>query len=289
MEPPATSRHAGTAGEVRRQIRESLGLPRIPEDKPTVPVEGHVCEFPLWSFSKRRSAEKRLHIEYEDASFLTIEAPKGMPGPRFPGYLDVILFYGQRDLFLRDHTALSVYSIFQTLGMDPTNGMNYAQFRRDMHRTFAMYMVTDRFRDPQTGQRSHEYFFRVMRYMKLAKNRREVSLFHFDDLFIASLRTGYLKRLDWEFCLWLDRQQAALSRFLYGHVVKRLGEKSLYPRNLVGFLRDCGLGYIADLEPYRRNAKVRETVFPALDLLKGQAIRGYELDARGNIVFFPGD
>jgi hypothetical protein len=42
-----------------------------------------------------------------------------MPGPRFPGYLDVILFYEQRDLFLQDHTSLSVYSIFQELGMDP--------------------------------------------------------------------------------------------------------------------------------------------------------------------------
>ena len=45
-----------------------------------------------------------------------------MPSPSFPGYLDVILFYGQRDLFLQDHTSLSVYSIFKTLGMDPTNG-----------------------------------------------------------------------------------------------------------------------------------------------------------------------
>jgi hypothetical protein len=289
MEPPAPHSDPVTAVDVQRQIRESLRLPPVPEAKPTMPVEGHVCEFPLWAFSKQRSAEKQLHIAYDDGSFLTIEAPKGMPGPRFPGYLDVMLFCGQRDLFLQDHTAMSVYSIFQTLGMDPTNGMNYARFRRDMHRTFAMYMVTDRFRDPQTGQRSHEYFFRVMRFMKLAKNRREVSLFHFDDLFIASLRSGYLKRLDWEFCLWLDRQQAPLARFLYGHVMKRIGEKSLYPRNLLGFLRDVGLGYIADLEPYRRNARLQEVVFPALDLLKGQAIRTYELDAKGNIVFFPKD
>ena len=277
------------AAEIRRQIRASLGLPPVPEVKETVPVEGHVCEFPLWSFSKQRSTLTTLHIPYEDGSFLTIKAPEGMPGPRFPGYLDVILFYGQRDLFLHDHTALSVYSIFQTLGMDPTNGMNYAHFRRDMHRTFIMYMVTDRFRNPETGQRSHVYYFRVMRSMALAKNRREASVFHFDDRFIASLRTGYLKRLDWEFCLWLDRQQEALARFLYGHVMKRIGEKSLYPRNLLGFLRDCGLGYIADLEPYRRNARLREVVFPALDLLKGQAIRSYELDDRGNIFFIPRD
>ena len=65
------------------------------------------------------------------------------------------------------------------------------------------------------------------------------------------------------------------------------GEKSLYPRNLLGFLRDCGLSYIADLDPYRRNSKLKETVFPALDLLKGEAIQTYELDDRGNIFFIP--
>jgi hypothetical protein len=171
--------------------------------------------------------------------------------------------------------------------MDPTNGMNYARFRRDMRRAFSMELFTDRFRDPVTGERCHVDYFRVLRRMRLAKHRRDTSLFYFDDLFIASLRTGYLKRLDWEFCLWLDRQQAALARFLYGHIVKRVGEKSLYPRNLLGFLRDVGLGYMADLEPYRRNARLQEVVFPALDLLKGQAIRSYELDDRGNIVFFP--
>jgi len=69
---------------------------------PTVPQEGHVCEFPFWSFSKQRSSETKLHIDYEDGSFLTIRAPEGMPSPGFPGYLDVILFYGQRDLFLQD-------------------------------------------------------------------------------------------------------------------------------------------------------------------------------------------
>jgi hypothetical protein len=42
--------------------------------------------------------------------------------------LDAILFYGQRDLFLQDHTTLSVYSIFQTLGMNAGDGRNYAHF-----------------------------------------------------------------------------------------------------------------------------------------------------------------
>jgi hypothetical protein len=210
-----------------------------------------------------------------------------MPGPRFPGYLDVLLFYGQRDLFLQDHTSLSVYSILKTLEMDPHHSGNYAHFRRDMHRTFTLYMVTDRFRHPATGQRSHVYYFRVLQSMQLAKNRHDISTFYFDHLFIASLRTGYLKRLDFDFCLWLDKRCEALARFLYGHVIKRVGEKSTYVRNLIGFLRDCGLGYIADLEPYRRNARVREVVFPALDLLKGQAIQTYELDDRGNIFFIP--
>jgi hypothetical protein len=277
------------AAEVQRQIRASLGLPPMPEAKPTVAVEGHVCEFPLWSFSKQRSAERHLHIAYDDDSFLTIKAPEGMPGPRFPGYLDVILFYGQRDLFLQDHTSLSVYAILKALEMDPHHSGNYAHFRRDMQRAFYMGLETDRFRNPATGERSHVWYFRVLQSMQLAKTRREASTFSFDRLFIASLRAGYLKRLDWDFCLWLDRQQAALARFLYGHVMKRIGEKSLYPRNLLGFLRDCGLGYIADLEPRRRNARLRDVVFPALDLLKGQAIRTYELDDRGNIFFLPGD
>ena len=275
--------------EINKQVRESLGLPAKPEGHPTVPVEGHVCDIPLWSFSKRRSSVTQLHVEYDDSSFFTVDAPKGMPSPSFPGYLDVILFYGQRDLFLQDHTSISVYRIFQELGMDPTNGMNYTYFRRDMNRVFSVALITDRFRNPVTGERSHVDYFRIMRRMKLAKSRHEVSLFHFDDLFIASLRSGYLKRLDFEFCLWLDKQSEALARFLYGHLMKRIGEKSLYPRNLLGFLRDVGLGYIAALEPKRRTEALRETVFPALDLLKGQALREYGLDDRGNIFFIPKD
>jgi hypothetical protein len=125
--------------------------------------------------------------------------------------------------------------------------------------------------------------------MEVAKSRREVSTFYFDPLFLASLRAGYLKRLDFDFCLHLDRHTQSLARFLYGHILKRVGEKSMYPRNLVGFLRDCGLGYIADLPTYRRNARVREVVFPALDLLKGEAIRSYEVDDRGNIFFISRD
>src|SRR5436309_15751180 len=188
-----------TSREVKAITRQSLGLPPLVESKPTVPIEGHVCDFPVWSFSKQRSSLTHLHINYDDGSFVTIEAPKGMPSPSFPGFLDVILFYGQRDLFLQDHTSMSVYSIFQNLGMDPTNGMNYEYFRRDIRRAFYMGLETDRFRNPSTGQRSQVAYFRVLRLMFVAKNRREVITFYSADLFIASLRAGYLKRLDWEY------------------------------------------------------------------------------------------
>jgi hypothetical protein len=278
-----------TSEEIKKQLRESLGLPPKPEVRPQLVVEGHVCDVPLWSFSKRRSLERGVYVFYPDGSFFKVDTPKGMPGPRFPGYLDVILFYGQRDLFTQDHTAISVYRIFQALEMDPHHSGNYAHFRRDMERAFHTVLTTDRFRNPATGERSHVYYFRIFRSMALAKNRREESQFHFDDCFIASLRSGYLKRLDFEFCLWLDKRCEALARFLYGHIMKRIGEKSLYPRDLIGFLQDVGLDYIAELAPKRRTEALRETVFPALDLLKGEAIRGYEVDDKGNIFFIPLD
>jgi hypothetical protein len=273
-----------TSQEVKTAIRQSLGLPQLEESKLTVPVEGHVCDFPLWSFSKQRSSEQELHITYDDGSFLSIEAPKGMPSPRFPGYLDVILYYGQRDLFLQDYTSMSVYSILQTLELDPTNGMNYHQFRRDLNRVFSLSLITDRFRNPETRERSHIDYFRVMRRMKLAKDRREVSTFYFDDLFAASLRAGYLKRLDWEYCLELGRQSEALVRFLYGHLTKRIGGKSLYMRRLPGFLSDIGLGYLLRGEPKRITETLKRTVYPALDRVRGIA---YRLDESGTLVFTP--
>src|SRR2546421_2382393 len=121
-----------TSEDINKQTRESLGLPPKPEVTLQVAVEGHVCDVPLWSFSKRRSLERGVYVLYPDGSFFIVDTPKGMPSPRFPGYLDVILFYGQQDLFLQDHTAISVYSIFQALGMDPHHSGNYAHFRRDM-------------------------------------------------------------------------------------------------------------------------------------------------------------
>jgi hypothetical protein len=74
--------------EVKKLIRESLGLPPVNEPPPTFPVEGHVCDFPIWSYSKRRSTVTLLRIDYEDGSYFELDASKGMPGPSFPGYLD---------------------------------------------------------------------------------------------------------------------------------------------------------------------------------------------------------
>src|SRR5712692_1681565 len=278
-----------TSQEVNAAIRESLGLPAKPEPVSTFPQEGHVCDFPIWSYSKRRSTQTILKITYEDGSFFELDAPKGMPSPSFPGYLDCILFYGQKDLFLKEHTSISVYQIFRTLKIDPGDGRNYEYFRRDMRRAFALFMVTDRFRNPTTGQRSHVRYFRVLQSMDVAKSRRDVSTFYFDSLFLASLRSGYLKRLDFDFCLHLDKQGEALSRFLYGHLVKRIGEKSIYQRRMTGFLSDIGLGYLADEKPMRRNERLKRTVFPALDLLKGEVLRTYEQDDRGNLFFLPKD
>ncbi len=68
-----------SAQEIKKQIRASLGLPQKPESHPTVPIEGHICDFPLWSYSRRRSSVTRLHIDYDDNSFVTIKAPEGMP------------------------------------------------------------------------------------------------------------------------------------------------------------------------------------------------------------------
>src|SRR4029453_8188032 len=102
LAPPQLS----TSEDITKQIRASLGLPPKPEVKPTVPVEGHVCDFPIWSYSKKRSSITPLRIDYDDGSFFELDAPKGMPSPSFPGYLDVILFYGQRDLFIREYVGV---------------------------------------------------------------------------------------------------------------------------------------------------------------------------------------
>lgn len=271
--------------EVNKQIRESLGLPAKPETHPTIPVEGHVCDFPIWSYSRKRASIKTLHIDYDDGSFFTLEALKGMLSPSFPGYLDSILYYGQRDLFAHTYVEMSIYSIFKTLNIDPSSGRNYQNFRFDMEKSFAITLKTDRFRDPRTGERSHIDYFRILHRMRLAKHREGVSTFYFDDLFLASFRSGYLKRLDFDFCIHLDRENKALSRFLYGHIVKRLGEKSTYMRKLSGFLHDVGLGYLAEAPAKVRNQRTKQVLFPALSELEGKAFGHWEIDEHENVFF----
>jgi hypothetical protein len=73
---------------------------------------------------------------------------------------------------------------------------------------------------------------------------------------------------------------------LYAHLLKRIGEKSVYTRRLTGFLSDIGLGYVAKLETKRLNEMVKRSLFPALDLVRGQAMSHYELDGDSNIIFF---
>jgi hypothetical protein len=277
----------GKRHEVKQLIRESLGLPPKALPAPTLPVEGHLCDFPIWSYSRKRTTVTFLHVDYEDGTYCTVRAPEGMPSPSFPGYFDVLLFHGYRDLAIHDHVELSMYTILKTLGLDPASGRNRQYLRRDMEKVFSLSIKTNRFIHPATGQRIHVDYFRVLRRMRLAEEGRRTSTFYFDDLFLQSLHSGYLKRLDWDFCLALDRQGKPLARFLYAHIAKRLGGKPLYMRRLLGFLQDVGLGYITHQPPKRRNEMVKGTVYPALDLVKGHAFRHYELDNGENIVFLP--
>jgi hypothetical protein len=94
-----------------------------------------------------------------------------------------ILFKGQPELFRKDEFQIhiSIYSILQTLGMDPNDGRNYLRFRLDFERAFAMYLRTDRFRHHETGERSHVIYFRIFWTMMVAKNRKRESVFRLDN------------------------------------------------------------------------------------------------------------
>jgi len=189
---------------VRHLALESLGVSLQHEPQRTVLMEGHVNEFPLWSFSKQRSTRTALRIDYGEGDFALIEAPKGFPSPGSPGYLDVLLYFGQRDLFETHYVEMSAYSILRHLDMDPLHGGNYRHFVRDMERHFALMVKTNRLRHPHFGPGKYTTYFRVLDSMVLAKDRRTVSRFYFNEFFVHSLRDGYLKRLDFDFCLYLD-------------------------------------------------------------------------------------
>ena len=275
-----------TTLEVRKQIHESLGMAPLPEAQPTVPQEGHTAEWPLWAFSKKMSKATRLRIDYEDGTYFQLDALRGMPGVLSPGYLDTLWYYGQKDLFLGKCVEMSAYRLLSHLHQGPVHGGQYRGFVRDMKRHFALQIETDRLIDPLTHERSYTSYFRVLDGMQLARKGKGESRFYFNDIFLLSFRSGYLRRLDLDFCLYLDREEEPLARFLYAHVAKRLGDKSVYVRSLAGFLTDIGLGHVAQLPARRQTERFKRTVFPALDMIKGQACDRYELDDRGNIFFF---
>jgi hypothetical protein len=275
-----------TSEDIKQQVRESLGLPPKLEVKPALPVEGHVCEFPLWAFSKRQSTLTHLRIDYEDGTYFQLEALRGMPSVLSPGYLDTLWYYGQKDLFSQKCVEMSAYRLLSHLHEGPVHGEQYRGFVRDMKRHFALQIETNRFIDPVTHGRTHTAYFRVLDGMELARNGKGESRFYFNDIFLRSLRSGYLRQLDLDFCLFLDRKVEPLARFLYAHVAKRLGEKSVYVRSVDGFLSDIGMGSLAQLPRWRQTERLKRVVFPALDLIKGQACSRYDLDDRGNILFY---
>jgi hypothetical protein len=227
-----------------------------------------------------------LRIDYEDGTYFQLEALRGMPSTLSPGYLDTLWYYGQKDLFSQKCVEMSAYRLLSHLHQGPVHGQQYRGFVRDMKRHFALQIETDRFIDPVTHGRTHTAFFRVLDGMELARNGKGESRFYFNDIFLRSLRHGYLRRLDLDFCLFLDRKGEPLARFLYAHVSKRLGEKSVYVRSVDGFLSDIGMGHIAQLPAKRRTERLKRVVFPALNLIKGQACSRYDLDDKGNIFFY---
>jgi len=250
-------------------------------------MEGNACEFPLWSYSKQKSGTKEMRIDYSDGTYVEITTPEGLPGPQFPGYLDVLLANGQEDLFGQNFIEMSIYEILKTLGKDPTHSGNYKVFRRDMAKCSKMTIVTDRIVDPETGGRDFTEYFRIIDRMKIAHRRNQKSRFYFNELFIESVRAGYLKHLDYNFCLELDREGEALARFVYQHVIKRLGHGMYYVRNLDGFLTDIGLGAVTTKVLKYKNEYLKKTFYPALDRIVSAGVFRYELaDNDRNIVFY---
>ncbi len=167
------------------------------------------------------------------------------------------------------------------------NSGNYQAFRTDMNKCFAMSVVTDRIIDPETGSRDFTEYFRIINRMKIAHCRDKKSKFYFNELFIESVRAGYLKHLDYKFCIQLDREGQALARFIYQHVIKRLGKKMYYVRNLDGFLTDIGLGSVTKKALKHKNWFLKKTFYPALDQITNAGIFRYELtDYAYNIVFY---
>jgi hypothetical protein len=252
-----------------------------------VPSEGHVCEWPLWAFSKKQQTVTRWRIAYEDGTYVQLTAPAGLPSVRTPGYLDVLWLYGQQDLWRGACVAMSVDRVLSHVQQGPVHSKQYRGVVRDMQRLFALALETDRLLDPMTQARRHTASFRVLDGLELARHAQEESRFYFNDHVLRSLRSGYFRRVDFDFCLALDRQEAPLARFLYTYLVQKLGEQQPYCRSLAGFVTDIGFGAWARLPRKRQTARVTRTVLPALALLKGHAYAHYALEEEGTLVFYP--
>jgi hypothetical protein len=121
---------------VSRLVRASRGLPTTPESQPTVSQEGPVSACPSWSFSKKHSSVTRRHLTYDDGSCMPLLAPLGLPSPSFAGSRDVILFYRQRDVFIREYAESSTDNILQPWEIAPENGGASRHFHRGMDRAF---------------------------------------------------------------------------------------------------------------------------------------------------------
>ena len=270
-----------------QQRRDSLGRAPLPESQPTDPAVGQVAEWPLWAFSKKQRTVTRWRIAYEDGTYFQLTAPAGLPSVRAPGYLDVLWSYGQQDLWRGPCVAMSVDRLLSHVHQGPVHGKQYRGFVREMQRLFALALETDRLLDPVTHTRSHTASFRVLDGLEVARHAQEESRFYFNDLLLRSLRSGYFRRVDFDFCLALDRREEPLARFLYAYVTQRLGEQRPYRRSLAGFVTDIGLGSLTRLPLKRQTERFTRTVCPALALLKGHAYAHYELDEGGNIVYYP--
>ena len=202
----------------------------------TFPIEGNVCDIPFWSYSNKRCKEKELHIKYKDGTYTTIKAPLGFLSPKFPGFLDVMLMHCQRDLFNVNYAQISVYKILQELGLNTEGGYYYKAFTTDMEKAKSMFVKTDRLTvpvktvDKKTGkekttyERDYDSYYSIFDDFHIAKRRTKPSFFCFNSRFLNNLRQNYLKRLDYRFCLELDKNDEALARFLYQHILKRVGK-----------------------------------------------------------------
>src|SRR5437879_9110929 len=88
---------------------------RVPRVFLSAPLSSDAVAFYLSRGAQHLRDGKLATSYYEDGSFFCLAAPEGMPSPTFPGFLDCILFYGQKDLFVKEHTSMSIYQIFQML------------------------------------------------------------------------------------------------------------------------------------------------------------------------------